>query len=475
MGEFLDTLAVMPAAFVMCLVLTGIHGYLGLHVLERKVIFVDLALAQIAALGGIYAMWLGYDPNHEVHGEHSMRLFALVGLEVSAPPDTVMVYGMSLGFALFGAGVFAVTRMREERVPHEAFIGVAFATAIAIALLFLERLGGGAEHVRNMLARDALLFTTWEEVGTTAALYLVIGGVHVVFRRRFAELTQDPDGAARRGVAVHWWDFLFYATFALVITSSVQIAGVLLVFSYLVVPAAIAVLFADGFRRRIWLAWGAGFVVSVIGMVVCAWDNVTPPGSPPGPWIVACFAAVLTVATVVRALGVSDSPLRLLRRVGLGASIVVALVGGSLLLQKVEMHRGESDENRSDDPIAEALEGSTATQLQALAEIREKSEARYVPNLVRLLDSDPEAAVVEETANVLGDLGDRSATAALVEAAERAEDPTLRVAIARAVGRFDRPRAAKLVADVLAGDDLAPFDRADAEALLEALGRANAP
>jgi zinc/manganese transport system permease protein len=218
----LELLAVMPAALVMCLVLTGVHGYLGLHVLRRKVIFVDLALAQIAALGGISAMALGFDPEHaEAGAHHTLRIFQMLGWQVQAPEATTMVYAFSLVFALGGAAVFATSRMRDERVPQEAFIGITFATAIAIALLLLVRVGGGAEQIRNMLARDALLLSTWTDVAKTASLYGAIALLHVVFRDRFLLISEDPEAARAKGMSLRWWDFLFYASFALVITESV--------------------------------------------------------------------------------------------------------------------------------------------------------------------------------------------------------------------------------------------------------------
>ncbi|HYE97594.1 MAG TPA: metal ABC transporter permease, partial [Planctomycetota bacterium] len=220
-------------ALAMCLVLTGIHGYLGIHVLERKVIFVDLAMAQIAALGATWALFLGYDP--ETH------------------PG--VVYAFSLGSMLVGAAVFSITRARHEKVPQEALIGIVYATASAIAVLILARSADAGEHLKGMLVGNILL-ARWGTIGQTAAIYALVGLVHWRFRDRFFKITFEPEAAYASGVNVRLWDFVFYASFGVVITSSVAIAGVLLVFCFLVVPACIAALFAQSRKTRILVAWG---------------------------------------------------------------------------------------------------------------------------------------------------------------------------------------------------------------------------
>jgi len=461
-GRFLEILAVMPPAFGMCLVLTGIHGYLGLHVLERKVIFVDLALAQIAALGGLYAMWLGYDLHAAGEAHEASRVVLLDRLGIAVPSDAVMVYLFSLAFAIGGAAVFAGTRMRRERVPQEAFIGIAFATSVAIALLLLAHRGGGAEHLRNMLARDALMFTSWSEVGKTALLYGAIGAVHVLARRPFFRISLDPEGALREGMRVRLWDFLFYATFGFVITSSVAIAGVLLVFSYLVVPAAIAVLFAERTSSRIALAWGGGFLASVLGMVVCAADNVDPPGSPPGPWIVAAFAAMLLGAGVVRSVRAAASPARTLGRVGAGGAVAAGVVLLTLGLRKEEVHEHDGD------PILEALAGGTPERLRAVDRIIELRDPHYVPALSRLLLDDPDEAVVEHAVKALAALADPSALSALRYTAARDLDPALRTEIARAIASLGGADSLRILLEILEADP-PPFVREDASILLRAL------
>src|SRR6266496_5758292 len=206
--------------FVASLILTGIHAYLGVHVVERGVIFVDLALAQIAALGATVAVVVGMDP----HGRAA--------------------YWISLAFTFLGAGIFAFARSSRGHIPQEAFIGIAYAVASATAIILMSKATGETEHLKDMLVGN-ILAVSQHDVIKTAILYGVIGIFHYIFRRRFLLISTDPAKAEAQGMSVSFWDFLFYASFGFVVTSSVAIAGVLLVFCYLIVPSVGAMLFAD--------------------------------------------------------------------------------------------------------------------------------------------------------------------------------------------------------------------------------------
>ena len=199
--------------FVASLILTGIHAYLGVHVVERGVIFVDLALAQIAALGATIAILAGMDP----HGRGA--------------------YFLSLGFTFLGAGIFAFARTRRGHIPQEAFIGIAYAVASATAILAMSKATGETEHLKDMLVGN-ILAVSRAEVVKTALLYGVIGLFHYFFRKKFLLISTSPSKAEASGMNIRLWDFLFYASFGFVVTSSVAIAGVLLVFCYLIVPSA---------------------------------------------------------------------------------------------------------------------------------------------------------------------------------------------------------------------------------------------
>lgn len=269
-----DLFALMWVPFLMCLVLTGIHAYLGLHVIAREVIFVDIALAQIAALGATAAFLWGYDV--ESWGS----------------------YAFGLTFTVLGASVFALTRSRERRVSQEAVIGVVYAVSAAAAVLVADRTPHGAEHLRSMLV-GSILAVRGSEVVKVACLYAAIGLFHWLCRRPFLLISTNPDKAYDEGWTVRGWDFLFYASFGVVVTSSVRIAGVLLVFSYLIVPTLAANLLGGTVPKRLAVAWAFGTFVSVVAMAASAILDF-----PTGATVVCAFGLVLLVLTVVtRAAG----------------------------------------------------------------------------------------------------------------------------------------------------------------------------
>jgi zinc/manganese transport system permease protein len=258
-----DLLSLIWAPFLMCLVLTGIHAYLGLHVIAREVVFVDIALAQIAALGATAAFLWGYDL------------------------ESWESYAFGLTFTVLGAAVLALTRSRERRVSQEAIIGVVYAVSSAAAVLVADRTAHGAEHLRNMLV-GSILAVRGEEVLKVAVLYAVIGIFHWLCRRPFLLISTDPDRAYREGWRVRFWDFLFYASFGVVVTSSVRIAGVLLVFSYLIVPTLAANLLGGAVPRRLAIAWSFGTVVSVLAMIASVSLD-----TPTGATVVCAFGRML--------------------------------------------------------------------------------------------------------------------------------------------------------------------------------------
>jgi zinc/manganese transport system permease protein len=267
MGLILSFL-ILP--FLASLILTGIHSYLGVHVVERGVIFVDLALAQIAALGATIAILAGMDP----HARGA--------------------YWMSLAFTFLGAAIFALVRKRKGRIPLEAFIGITYAVASAAAILAMSKATGETEHLKDMLVGN-ILAVSKDEVIKTAILYGAIGLFHYIFRRKFLLISTNPEQAHAEGISIGLWDFLFYASFGFVVTSSVAIAGVLLVFCYLIVPSVGAMLFADRIGPRLAIGWVMGTIVSAIGCYFSVLLDL-----PTGATIVCTFGAVLLLMFIAR-------------------------------------------------------------------------------------------------------------------------------------------------------------------------------
>jgi zinc/manganese transport system permease protein len=269
----MEILQFLILPFLASLILTGIHAYLGVHVVERGVIFVDLALAQIAALGATTAILVGMDP----HGTGA--------------------YWMSLGFTFVGAGIFTFVRSRQKRIPLEAFIGITYAVASAAAIIAMSKATGETEHLKDMLVGN-ILAVSRHDVIKTALLYGVIGLFHFIFRKKFLAISLSHNSAeAQPQLNVRLWDFLFYASFGFVVTSSVAIAGVLLVFCYLVVPSVGAMLFADRIGTRLAIGWTMGTLVSALGCYCSVYFD-----TPTGATIVCTFGAILVVMAAVKAL-----------------------------------------------------------------------------------------------------------------------------------------------------------------------------
>ncbi|MGI8957992.1 MAG: metal ABC transporter permease [Chthoniobacterales bacterium] len=254
---------------VACVLLPWLLVYLGLHVVRRGIIFIDIAMAQMASLGICVAV--------------------LLHLNLESWP----AFFIALGFTLLGAAIFSVTGKRASPIPQEAIIGIGYVVAAAAAVLLLSRAAEGDEEIKNMLIGNILLVTP-VEVWKCFGLFLFVGLVHFALRKSFLLVSFDRDGAYKRGLGVRWWDFLFYALFGLVVTSFVRIAGVLLVFSYLIVPAVCGINLANSLGKRLLIGWLIALVGGVVGLILSfQWDL------PSGAAIVCTFGVLLIVVSAV--------------------------------------------------------------------------------------------------------------------------------------------------------------------------------
>jgi len=264
-----EILSVMKWPLIACLLLPGILVYLGLHIVRREVIFVDLALAQMATLGTCLALLLGHEAND------------------------LQTYLWSFGFTLVGAALFALTRAKNHhQVPQEALIGIVYVVAAALGIVLLSRSAEGNEELRRTLIGDVLLVTP-KEVLKTFAIFVGIGAVHFIFRKKFLMLSFEPERAISEKLAIRRWDFLFYALFGLVVTSFVQIGGVLLVFSYLIVPAVCANFLARKLSALLAIGWITATVSSVIGLYAAYRFDF-----PTGATIVCVLGAALILVSI---------------------------------------------------------------------------------------------------------------------------------------------------------------------------------
>jgi zinc/manganese transport system permease protein len=263
-----DLVFIMAAPLMACLLLAAMFAYLGIHIIAREVIFVDLSLAQMAALGSTSGLLFGVEPH------------------------SALGHGFALAATTFGAAVFALTRTSRahRRVPQEAIIGVVFVVASAASILVAERTPTGAELIKEALV-GSILWVDWPTIPRLAAVFLAVGAFHWWLRRRFFTISLDEDAAVRMGWHIKWWDFWFYGSFGVAITVAVPIAGVLLVFTFLVIPSVIAFLFTRRPPLLLAVSWTAAILVCAAGLLISFKLDL-----PTGPLIVCLFGLALLVA-----------------------------------------------------------------------------------------------------------------------------------------------------------------------------------
>jgi zinc/manganese transport system permease protein len=257
---------------VACVLLPWLLVYLGIHVVQRGIIFIDIAMAQMASLGICVAV--------------------LLHIDLEGPAT----FAIALAFTLLGAAIFSFTGKRASEVPQEAVIGIAYVVATAAAVLLLSRAAEGDEEIKNMLVGNILLVSP-AEVGQCFALFAAIGVFHALLRRQFMLVSFDQEAAYREGLSVRWWDFLFYASFGVVVTSFVRIAGVLLVFTYLIVPAVCGISLAGSLRQRLVIGWLLSLAGGIAGLFLSFRFDL-----PSGAAIVCTFGVFLVVVTGAAAL-----------------------------------------------------------------------------------------------------------------------------------------------------------------------------
>ncbi len=377
----------MLVPFLACLVLSINHVYLGIHVIARKVIFVDLALAQIAALGATYALILGYDPNAEP-------------LQVSL---------FSLAFTFVGAGAFAIARMRRET--------------------------SGGEELKHMLVGDVLLVSL-PTVTEMAILYGAIGIFHVIFRKKFLAISLNPEGAESAGLNVRLWDVLFYMSFGVVIVKSVAVVGVLLVFSYLVVPAVIAQMFSDTVMGRLLFGWLVAIAASMLGIIWSFYSDY-----PTGPAVVVMLGLFLVLSSIVYYL--LHAPVKARAAANVAGIAVFAFVFFFVLSYAKKSDPAVSTTARP--PAVETLleelkQGEEVHQLDVIAHLGGMHNPKIVPALTDLLSRAQSHQAVEATVEALAKQKDPRAIPALQRAARGPYDSFLKLSIAQAQLALGRPR-----------------------------------
>ena len=267
----LEIVSVQGLPFLACLVMLSILGYIGIHVLKREIIFIDIALAQIAAVGAIAA--------HVIFHIHGHSVYAHV---------------LSFGATFIAAAFFAIVRRRIDQIPLEAVIGVSYAVSAAAALFLVGVAPGGHVHIQEMLA-GSILWATWSDVLWSSAVFAAAGLCFYLFRKPFRTISDNYEDAVARGYNTLGWDFLFYALVGVVITMAVRIAGVVVVFTFLIIPATLSAVFASGWVGRLLVAWGAGAVSAALGLLFAERFDFSV-----GPAIAMFLGAALIVVGLLR-------------------------------------------------------------------------------------------------------------------------------------------------------------------------------
>jgi len=238
----LQLIEMLGLPFLACMMMGAILGYCGIHVLKREVIFIDIALAQIAAVGSIVAH-LAFD----------------------AEEGTLLAYIFSFACVLSIAAFYALVRSRIVQISIEAVIGISYAIAAASAL-FLIGVTPGHTHLEEMLS-GSLLWTALPEIIGSFIVFCATGFCFYIFRKPLLRISEDYHGALAKGVKVVWWDFLFYALVGVVIVVAVRIAGVVVVFAFLIIPATTSALFSSRWGSRMLIAWSVAVMASIEGLL----------------------------------------------------------------------------------------------------------------------------------------------------------------------------------------------------------------
>lgn len=284
----MEAILFMLAPLAACLTLVGIHGYFGIHVLKREIIFIDIAMAQIAALGGVI---------HILFPPELSTSWGIVSYESHATGGVTYIF--SLVLVTLAALMFTSLKSERLHVPLEALIGITFAVATTGAVLLIDRGAGGDVHIQQMLV-GSILWVKWNQIVKSLIVYSVIGAFHYVFRNKFIPISENYHKAKESGINVRLWDFLFYLSLGIVVMHSVRIGGILVVFAFLIIPASISILFTEKWSTRIAIAWIGGTIVTMCGLFF-SWKVDVPSG----PSVILFLGVFLLLAVIVRVLGIA--------------------------------------------------------------------------------------------------------------------------------------------------------------------------
>ena len=243
-------------------------SYLGVHVVGRGIVFVDLALGQISMLGVAFANFVEKDP-------------------------TVI----SIVFTMVGAFLLSFVNVKDKRLKQEAIIGIVYAVACAATVLLISKAPHGEADISEVLFGSLFTVTT-TQIEVMALVFGAIGVVHIVFRKKFFELTEKFENHQVEHIGVfNLWNFLFYLSIGLAIVLAVRAGGVIPVFSYIVVPPVAAILLTRKKTGLVFIAMALSVVGSFFGIYFSTHFDF-----PAGSSVVAILGVIFLCAALIRLL-----------------------------------------------------------------------------------------------------------------------------------------------------------------------------
>ncbi len=263
----LETLNFLSIQIVLLFVVTSVHTYLGLHVIRRGIVFSDLALDQLAGFG------------------------VIVGIGLGIQGGTTASYLLAFVAVLFGSVLLAFVKPKNKRIPHEAIIGIIYGLALVASVMVADKISGGIAYLTQTLA-GCMLWVNWHLVTVSVFVYILLAVFHYRFRHKFISITEKPGTIKNENL----WDLLFFITLGIITVLIVPIAGVLLAYGFLMIPAAIAVLFTKGWASGLKIGWSVGFIASMVGLFSSYFFNL-----PYGPSLVLSLGVFFLVALCIRA------------------------------------------------------------------------------------------------------------------------------------------------------------------------------
>ena len=266
----IENILFLAAPITVSILLAGMLSYFGNHILTRGIIFIDIALAQIAALG------------------------TMIGLLVGFADGSAAVQIISLIFTLAIISIFALTKFEKQIIPQEAIIGIIYGLGLGIAMLLAEKIPGGSNYITKTITGN-ILWVTWGDVISVAILFIIVAILHLFLRKQFIKISESKENLPFSIQKVRIYELIFYITFGIVVVKAVPIGGIFMIFVLLIAPTAMATLFTQKWLNRFIWSWIIGIIGSFIGIYISYQLNISN-----GPAIVCLLGISVFVLAFVK-------------------------------------------------------------------------------------------------------------------------------------------------------------------------------